>query len=134
MSIRELHPLRRKPVDVRRGDLALRIEALRIAIAEIIRQDDDDIRMLRGVCTEREQDYKDNAELLEHDRLIRCIHASLPAIESGSGALVSAARGDGSTRGTKPGAQAKKPRRSFACASRFRSTDGKATTLLRRHQ
>ena len=44
MGVGETHPLRRQPVDVRRGDLAaIRVVALHVAVAEIIGVDDDDV-------------------------------------------------------------------------------------------
>ena len=49
MGIRELHPFRRQLVDVRRRDLRLRIEALRIAPAHVIDEDDEDVGALSGI-------------------------------------------------------------------------------------
>ena len=43
VSIRETHPLRRQFVDVRRRNLRLRIEALRVAIAHVIYEQDEDV-------------------------------------------------------------------------------------------
>ena len=37
----------RKPVEVRRGNFRVRVVATEVAIAEIIGEDDDDIRRLR---------------------------------------------------------------------------------------
>src|SRR5258708_1386630 len=48
--LRELHALRRKTIDVRRADFFLP-EAADIAVAEIVSEEEDDVRpLLRGVC------------------------------------------------------------------------------------
>ena len=44
VRIREHHPLRRQPVHMRRRDLPLRVQALHIPVAQIIRQYVDDVR------------------------------------------------------------------------------------------
>ncbi len=49
MGVGEAHPLRRKAVDVRCGDLPGPIEAMDITIAQVVGQDVDDIGPFRSV-------------------------------------------------------------------------------------
>ena len=46
--LREPHPLRREPIDIRRGDLLLPIAA-QLAPAKIVGQDEDDVEFRRSV-------------------------------------------------------------------------------------
>ena len=52
VRIRKFHPERGEPVHVRRRDFSVRIEALHIADAQIVRENKDDVRLLRrdGEC------------------------------------------------------------------------------------
>lgn len=45
MRIDEPHPLSREPIDVGGLDLGVRVVAKWIAVAEVVREDDDDIRV-----------------------------------------------------------------------------------------
>ena len=48
MPVRETHPLRCEAIHVRRGDFgALRVVRMHVAVAEVIGEDDDNVR-LRG--------------------------------------------------------------------------------------
>ena len=59
MRIGELHPRRGHGIDVRRLDFALGIQALDIAVAEVIGEDEDDVRLRRGrVRVRRRRDEK----------------------------------------------------------------------------
>ena len=47
MPVGETHALRRKPVDVRRGNFAaLRVVALDVAVAEVVGEDDEDVGLV----------------------------------------------------------------------------------------
>ena len=76
MGIRELHPLGRQPVNVGCRDLRLRIEALRIAPAHVIDEDDEDIGFGRGGGVERCQ--RSEQECGEEDAFHGRVHLPLP--------------------------------------------------------
>ena len=47
MRICENHPLASQPIHVRRRDLAVRVQALHVAVAQVIAQDQQDVRPRR---------------------------------------------------------------------------------------
>ena len=49
MGIGEGQPLRRKPIHVRRGDLALRIQGMHVPVPEIVGKDHHNVWALPGV-------------------------------------------------------------------------------------
>ena len=63
MRIGEDHPLRSHAIDLWRGDLAaIGIQAMHIAIAEIVAEDIDDVGMLRGGIRRRDRGLRSENE------------------------------------------------------------------------
>ena len=72
MRIGKDHAGTREAIHVRRGDLTLRVEALHIAITEVVGEDEDEVRFPRGRSAgdgdegkRNESSAKELAELLQ---------------------------------------------------------------------
>ena len=70
MRVGEPHPLARQPVEMRRGHFRLRVVAADVAVAEVVREDDEDVRIARvGGEGGGQQDsrQRQNSEPLLHE-------------------------------------------------------------------
>ncbi len=70
VCIGESHPLLCKTVKIRRRDLGVRVVAANITVAQIIRENEDDVRLVRNCCRSdrRSQECRDK----EGDKLWLC--------------------------------------------------------------
>lgn len=59
MRICKSHPARRETIEVWRRDFAIRIKTAHVAVAEIVAEDEDDIRPLGGMdCSGKREENK----------------------------------------------------------------------------